>query len=137
MEHIVDLLRDHGFAEIVSTLHYLADEIETWFGDGSAYGVTMHYVVEDTPLGTAGAVKMAHDLLAGEPFLIISGDALTDIDLTALVRHHREQGNDVTIALQRVTNPRPDHALSREAVVGRGILRHDQHRHLRARARDP
>jgi mannose-1-phosphate guanylyltransferase / phosphomannomutase len=105
MEHIVDLLRDHGFTEIVATLHYLADEIESWFGDGSAYGVTMHYVVEDTPLGTAGAVKMAHDILGGEPFLIISGDALTDIDLTALVRHHREQGNDVTIALQRVTNP--------------------------------
>ena len=105
MEHIVNLLRDHGFTEIVSTLHYLADEIEAWFGDGSALGVKMHYVVEDTPLGTAGAVKMAHDLLAGEPFLIISGDALTDVDLTALVRHHREQGNDVTIALQRVTNP--------------------------------
>lgn len=105
MEHIVDLLRKHGLTEIVATLHYLADEMETWFGDGSAHGVTMHYVVEDTPLGTAGAVKMAHDLLAGEPFLIISGDALTDVDLTALVRHHKEQGNDVTIALQRVTNP--------------------------------
>jgi mannose-1-phosphate guanylyltransferase/phosphomannomutase len=105
MEHIVNLLREHGFTEIVSTLHYLADEIESWFGDGSAHGVRMHYVVEDTPLGTAGAVKMAHDLLAGEPFLIISGDALTDIDLGALVRYHREQRNEVTIALQRVTNP--------------------------------
>ncbi len=105
MEHIVDLLRKHGLTEIVATLHYLADEIESYFGDGSACGVTMHYVVEDTPLGTAGAVKMAHDLLAGEPFLIISGDALTDVDLSAIVRHHREQRNDVTIALQRVTNP--------------------------------
>ena len=105
MEHIVRLLREHGFNEIVATLHYLADEIESYFGDGSAHGVTMHYVVEDTPLGTAGAVKMAHDLLAGEPFLIISGDALTDLDLSAVVRHHREQKNDVTIALQRVTNP--------------------------------
>ena len=105
MEHIVDLLRTHGFGEIVSTLHYLADEIEAWFGDGSAYGVRMHYVVEDTPLGTAGAVKMAHDLLAGETFLIISGDALTDVDLSAVVRHHRERANDVTIVLQRVTNP--------------------------------
>ena len=65
----------------------------------------MHYVVEDTPLGTAGAVKMAHDLLAGDTFLVISGDALTDLDLSAVVRHHKEQGNDVTIALQRVTNP--------------------------------
>jgi mannose-1-phosphate guanylyltransferase/phosphomannomutase len=105
MEHIVDLLRRHGFTEVVATLHYLADEIEAWFGDGSALGVQMHYVVEDTPLGTAGAVKMAHELLAGFPFLIISGDALTDIDLSALVAHHRDAGNDVTIALQRVTNP--------------------------------
>ncbi|BDE05184.1 nucleotidyltransferase [Vulcanimicrobium alpinum] len=105
MEHIVNLLSAHGFGEIVATLHYLADEIEAWFGDGSANGVTMHYVVEDTPLGTAGAVKMANDLLAGDTFLIISGDALTDVDLSALVRHHKEQKNDVTIALQRVTNP--------------------------------
>jgi mannose-1-phosphate guanylyltransferase/phosphomannomutase len=104
-EHIIDLLRRHGFTEIVATLHYLADEIEAYFGDGSALGVKMHYVVEDTPLGTAGAVKLAHEHLAGEPFLIISGDALTDVDLTALVRHHQERGNDVTIALQRVTNP--------------------------------
>ncbi|HEY0615553.1 MAG TPA: mannose-1-phosphate guanyltransferase [Candidatus Elarobacter sp.] len=105
MELIVELLKRHGFDEIVSTLHYLADEIETYFGNGDELGVKMHYVVEDTPLGTAGAVKMAHDLLAGDTFLVISGDALTDLDLTAVVRHHKEQGNDVTIALQRVTNP--------------------------------
>jgi mannose-1-phosphate guanylyltransferase/phosphomannomutase len=105
MELIVELLKQHGFDEIVSTLHYLADEIESYFGDGESHGVKMHYVVEDTPLGTAGAVKMAHDLLAGDTFLVISGDALTDLDLGAVVRHHREQGNDVTIALQRVTNP--------------------------------
>ena len=105
MELIVELLKRHGFDEIVSTLHYLADEIESYFGDGEAHGVKMHYVVEDTPLGTAGAVKMAHDLLGDETFLVISGDALTDLDLSAVVRHHREQGNDVTIALQRVTNP--------------------------------
>ena len=105
MELIVELLKRHGFNEIVATLHYLADEIEAYFGDGEALGVKMHYVVEDTPLGTAGAVKMAHDLLAGETFVVISGDALTDLDLGAVVRHHREAGNDVTIALQRVTNP--------------------------------
>lgn len=105
MELIVELLRAHGFTEIVSTLHYLADEIEAYFGDGSALGIPMHYVVEDTPLGTAGAVKMAHELLAGDTFLVISGDALTDVDLSAIVRHHKEAGNDVTIALQRVTNP--------------------------------
>ncbi len=105
MELIVELLKRHGFDEVVATLHYLADEIEAYFGDGEAHGVKMHYVVEDTPLGTAGAVKMAHELLAGETFVVISGDALTDLDLGAVVRHHQEAGNDVTIALQRVTNP--------------------------------
>jgi mannose-1-phosphate guanylyltransferase/phosphomannomutase len=105
MEHIIALLRRHGIDEIVATLHYLADEVESYFDDGAEFGVTMEYVVEDTPLGTAGAVKMADKLLAGETFLVISGDALTDIDLTALVAHHKREQNDVTIALQRVTNP--------------------------------
>jgi mannose-1-phosphate guanylyltransferase/phosphomannomutase len=105
MEHIIALLRRHGITEIVATLHYLADEIVSYFDGGSEFGVQTHYVVEDTPLGTAGAVKMAHSLLAGETFLVISGDALTDIDLTALIEHHQREKNDVTIALQRVTNP--------------------------------
>jgi mannose-1-phosphate guanylyltransferase/phosphomannomutase len=105
MEHIVDLLRAHGVSEIVATLHYLADEIESYFGDGSAFGVTMHYVVEDTPLGTAGAVKLAEHLLRDEPFLVISGDALTDLNLSALAADHRQSGAAATITLQRVNNP--------------------------------
>lgn len=105
MQHIIDLLRRHGITEIVATLHYLADEIEAYFDSGEAFGVTMKYVVEDTPLGTAGAVKMAQELLADGAFLVISGDALTDMDLSALIEHHRTAGNAVTIALQRVTNP--------------------------------
>ena len=105
MEHIVDLLRKHGVREIVATLHYLADEIESYFGDGTAFGVSMKYVVEDTPLGTAGAVKLAEDMLSDEPFLIISGDALTDLDLTAFTEEHKRTGAQATIALQRVSNP--------------------------------
>jgi mannose-1-phosphate guanylyltransferase/phosphomannomutase len=105
MEHIVDLLRRHGITEIVATLHYLADEIESYFGDGSAFGVKMSYVVEDTPLGTAGAVRLAADLLGKEKFLIISGDALTDLDLTALIADHVKSKAEATITLQRVTNP--------------------------------
>ena len=105
MEHIIALLRRHGITEIIATLHYLADEIESYFDEGKEFGVSLHYVVEDTPLGTAGAVKMAHELLAGDTFLVISGDALTDIDLGALIDHHKREGNAVTIALQRVTNP--------------------------------
>ncbi len=105
MHHIVDLLRRHGFTEIVSTLHYLADEIESYFGDGSEFGVKMHYVVEDTPLGTAGAVKLAQSIIGRERFLIISGDALTDLDLTAILAQHEASGAGATITLQRVANP--------------------------------
>jgi mannose-1-phosphate guanylyltransferase/phosphomannomutase len=105
MHHIVDLLRRHGFTEIVSTLHYLADEIENFFGDGSEFGVTMEYVVEDTPMGTAGAVKLAQSLLDAERFVIVSGDALTDIDLSELLAAHVRNGALATIALRRVANP--------------------------------
>jgi mannose-1-phosphate guanylyltransferase/phosphomannomutase len=105
MEHIIDLLRLHGVTEIVATLHYLADEIESYFGDGSNFGVRLSYVVEDTPLGTAGAVKLAEEMLSDGPFLVISGDALTDLDLTALVADHASSGAAATIALQRVSNP--------------------------------
>src|SRR6185312_1086616 len=103
--HIIALLRKHGVTEIVATLHYLADEIESYFGDGSNFGVSMQYFVEDTPLGTAGAVKMAQERLHDDTFVVISGDAMTDLDVTALLKHHRESGNDATIALQRVANP--------------------------------
>ncbi|MBC5820779.1 MAG: NTP transferase domain-containing protein [Candidatus Eremiobacteraeota bacterium] len=105
MEHILDLLRHHGITDIVATLHYLADEVESYFGDGSAFGVALSYVVEDTPLGTAGAVKLAAEQLGDEPFLVISGDALTDLDLSALIDDHRRSGADATITLQRVTTP--------------------------------
>jgi mannose-1-phosphate guanylyltransferase/phosphomannomutase len=105
MEHILDLLRAHGVRDVVATLHYLADEIESYFGDGASFGVAMTYIVEDTPLGTAGAVKLAEYLLRDEPFLVISGDALTDLDLSALAAAHASSGASATIALQRVPNP--------------------------------
>ncbi len=105
MHHIVDLLRRHGINDVVATLHYLADEIENYFGDGSQFGVSMAYVVEDTPMGTAGAVKLAQRCLGGERFIVVSGDALTDIDLTELIAAHERSGAVATIALQRVANP--------------------------------
>src|SRR5579871_574273 len=72
MHHIVDLLRRHGIVDVVSTLHYLADESENYFGDGSQLSIAMEYVVEDTPMGTAGAVKLGEQLLHGEPFVVVS-----------------------------------------------------------------
>ncbi|HEY3285341.1 MAG TPA: sugar phosphate nucleotidyltransferase [Armatimonadota bacterium] len=105
MHHILDLLRRHGITEIVVTLHYLADQILATFGDGSDLGLNLHYTLEETPLGTAGSVKQAEAILKDEPFLIVSGDALTDIDLTALAAFHDDRGADVTLALKQEPNP--------------------------------
>ena len=105
MEHIVLLLKQHDINDIVVTLHYLADEIEGYFGDGSEWGVNISYSVEDTPLGTAGSVKQAEHLLKDDAFLIISGDALTDIDLDKAIKYHRDKKSMATIVLSHVPNP--------------------------------
>src|SRR3954462_10088867 len=89
MEHIVELLKEHGFDEIVVTVAFMANAIRNYFGDGSEFGVRMVYASEDTPLGTAGSVRNAMDEL-DETFLVISGDVLTDIDLTSIVEQHSE-----------------------------------------------
>ena len=105
MEHIVLLLKKHGITEIVVTLHYLADEIEGYFGDGSEWGVHLFYSVEDSPLGTAGSVKQAEEFLKDDTFVIVSGDALTDIDLTQAIDFHRTNQAQATIILSHVPNP--------------------------------
>lgn len=105
MEHIVELLKRHGVTDVVTTLHYLADEIQTHFGDGSEFGVNMTHSIEDIPLGTAGSVKQAEVLLKDDTFIIISGDALTDCDLTKALAFHREKGSMATLVLYRVPDP--------------------------------
>src|SRR5579884_544076 len=105
MEHIVLLLKQHGITDIVVTLHYLADAIEGYFGDGSEWGVNLIYSVEDTPLGTAGSVKQAEEHLKDDTFLIISGDALTDLDLEKAIGYHKQKGSVATIILSHVPNP--------------------------------
>lgn len=105
MEHIILLLKDQGITEIVVTLHYLADEIEGYFGDGSEWGVKLYYSVEDTPLGTAGSVKQAEEHLKDDTFIIVSGDALTDIDITRAIEYHRKKQSLATIVLSHVPNP--------------------------------
>jgi len=105
MEHIVLLLKQHGITDIIVTLHYLADEIEGYFGDGSEWGVNFIYSVEDTPLGTAGSVKQAEAHLKDDTFIIISGDALTDINIDKAIAYHREKSSVATIVLAHVPNP--------------------------------
>ena len=104
MEHILELLHEQGINEATITLAFMPQAIRTYFGDGEALGMSIDYSVEEEPLGTAGSVKMAtRDI--DEPFLVISGDALCDIDLNALVKYHLEHDAAVTIGLKSVENP--------------------------------
>ncbi len=105
MEHVLRLLRRHGITDTVVTVQFLASLVRNYFGDGTDLGMTLHYATEDTPLGTAGSVKNAQNMLRDEPFLVISGDALTDIDLTRLIEFHHDKGGLVTVCLTRVKEP--------------------------------
>ena len=105
MEHVLRLLKRHGFDETFVTVQYLAAHIRAYFGDGDELGMSLSYATERTPLGTAGSVRNAGEALRDEPFLVISGDALTDFDLSAMVAFHRRRGALVTVALKRVPNP--------------------------------
>ncbi|UCC86164.1 MAG: mannose-1-phosphate guanyltransferase [Anaerolineales bacterium] len=104
LAHILDLLKRHNFSEVVITVQYLADLIQDYFGDGSSVGLTIHYAVEEVPLGTAGSVKNAQRYL-DEPFLVISGDDVADIDLSDIFRFHREHRSLATLTLKSVTSP--------------------------------
>jgi mannose-1-phosphate guanylyltransferase/phosphomannomutase len=105
MEHVIDLLKRHGVTDIVVTVAFLANQIKDYFGDGQEFGVTIRYVDEPTPLGTAGSVRNAADLLSDERFLVISGDVITDIDLTKIVDFHIGRKAVATIGLTPVENP--------------------------------
>jgi mannose-1-phosphate guanylyltransferase / phosphomannomutase len=105
MEHVLRLLRRHGFTETIVTVQFLASMVRNYFGDGEDFGMSLQYATEETPLGTAGSVKNAEDALRDEPFLVISGDALTDIDLSEMIRFHKDSGALVTVGLTRVPNP--------------------------------
>jgi mannose-1-phosphate guanylyltransferase/phosphomannomutase len=105
MEHIVELLREHGITDLISILYFQPEQIIDHFRDGSAFGVRMQYVTADADYGTAGAVRNAGELIAGERVLVISGDVLTDFDLTALLEEHEAREAEATIALTAVENP--------------------------------
>jgi mannose-1-phosphate guanylyltransferase/phosphomannomutase len=104
MEHILNLLKTHGITDVVVTVQYMASAIEDYFGDGSQMGMSIAYSREEVPLGTAGSVKNAEELLQ-EPFLVISGDALTDYDISAIVKYHQEKRSLATLTLAHVANP--------------------------------
>ena len=104
IEHIVELVHKHGIDDVVVTLAFMPQVIRSYLGDGSSLGVRIEYAVEEQPLGTAGSVRNAKDLL-DETFVVISGDALCDFDIGEIVRFHRERGALATLALKSVDNP--------------------------------
>lgn len=104
LEHVVQYLNEHGIREIILALGCLPDPIQNYFGDGSEYGVSITYVIENSPLGTAGAVKNAEALLDGS-FFVLNGDILTRIDLAAMMKRHQEIKPKASIALTPVDNP--------------------------------
>ncbi len=104
-QHIINLLKRHRISEIIATLHYLPDVMRDYFQDGSDFGVQITYAVEeDQPLGTAGCVRNVAELL-DSTFLVISGDCITDFDLSAAIRFHRERQSKATLILASVPNP--------------------------------
>lgn len=104
IHHIIELLKIHGITDIIITVQYLANVLQDYFGDGAGHGVHITYSLEEVPLGTAGSVKNAEHLL-DEPFLVISGDSLTDFDLTDIINYHLSRSAIATITLTRVPNP--------------------------------
>jgi mannose-1-phosphate guanylyltransferase/phosphomannomutase len=104
MEHILELLKQHGLEDVIVTVAFMPQAIRSYFGSGDSLGMSVEYSVEESPLGTAGSVRLASDRL-DETFLVISGDALCDVDLTELISFHRENESAVTIGLKSVENP--------------------------------
>ena len=103
MEHIIRLLARHGFTETIANLHWFPELVEGHFGEGSAFGVELSYSPEERLLGTSGGVRNAAGFL-GDSFLVISGDALTDIDLTAMREFHESHDGIATLATKRVAD---------------------------------
>ncbi len=103
MEHIIRLLARHRFNDVIANLHWFPETIEKHFGDGSGLGISLLYRHEEALMGTAGGVRNVADFL-GDSFLIISGDALTDIDLTAMREFHESHDGIATLATRRVEN---------------------------------
>ena len=102
--HIFDLLKRHGIEDSFVTLQYLASVIQDSYGDGGSVGMRLRYSIEESPLGTGGSVRQLAGDLDGT-FIVISGDALTDIDLSKVIAFHKERGAAVTLTLVHVPNP--------------------------------
>ena len=100
MAHIVGMLRDQGFDQLIANIHHFPDAIRDYFGD------RLEYRYEEELLGTAGGVRNVADFFGDDPVVVISGDALTDVDVSGLVERHRSAGGIATLTVKKVTETR-------------------------------
>jgi NDP-sugar pyrophosphorylase family protein len=105
MEHIIELLFGYDFRDIVCNLHWYPEAIKDYFGDGSKWKVNISYSMEEELMGTAGGVKNVEGFFEGGTLLVISGDALTDIDLSKAMEYHLLKGGIATLVLTEVEDP--------------------------------
>ena len=104
--YMLDRLHDAGLSEVILATGPGSDDLQNALGDGSNYGITLHYSIETQPLGTAGAIKHAEQhLRKDKSFLALNGDIVSDINYTQLIQFHEQQQATVTIALYRVEDP--------------------------------
>jgi mannose-1-phosphate guanylyltransferase len=102
---MIDRCRAAGVTDILMNVQYQAAQIQDYFGDGSNFGVQIRYILEKTPLDTAGSMKLAEPYYTGDPLIVFNADILTDLDLKALIRSHLETQADATLTLTRVADP--------------------------------
>ena len=102
LEHILQLLKKHGWEDIVSNLHYLPDKIRNYFGDGSGLGVNLDFRFEETLSGDAGGVRACRNFFGQDTFIVLMGDLLTDADLSHMYREHKRKGALATIGVKKV-----------------------------------
>ncbi len=106
LERTLRRLKDAGIDDIILPAGYLPEAITSYFGDGTALGLKIRYVIEAVPLGTAGALKNVEQYIDG-PFFVLNGDVLTSLDLRAMLDYHRAKGGIGTMHLIRVEDPSP------------------------------
>ncbi len=128
LEHILAFLRAGGVQEVVLNLHHLGHLIERHLGDGTRFGVRVRYSWEDPILDTGGGIKRAEPFLAGEPFVVVNGDSLLDLELAEVVTRHREGGAIATMLV------RPDPDAARYGLVE--LDAHDRVRRVTGRPPD-
>jgi NDP-sugar pyrophosphorylase family protein len=110
LELILKRLIEFGFEEFIFSVGYRAEFIEAYFGDGTRFGTRIHYLREEEPTGTAGALSLLQenfDISDDETFLLMNGDILTDLDFNRFIDHHKREGFDLTVGVKEIERQLP------------------------------